>query len=284
MSLADTKLHLCSCNATMPLDGDALAKALDIEKVPVKTVLCQKQLAQFSDNAAGDVLVACTQEAKLFGDVAEEGGTTQTIRFVNIRETGGWSSEAKSATPKIAALLAMAALPEPDPVPSVAYQSQGQVLIMGPAEAALHWANALSSQLAVTVLMTGRTNGAELSPERAFPVHSGKLDRLSGWLGAFEAAWTQDNPIDLDVCTRLQRLHSRVSGKRHRLELSDRSRALSIAPRVRRGMRRRRGHRFRSHGARRDVADRTLRPGARSGPRSRAGHASAAARLFFAGY
>src|SRR5207244_1105816 len=23
-----------------------------------------------------------------------------------------------------------------------------------------------------------------------------------GWLGAFEAAWSQENPIDLDVCTR----------------------------------------------------------------------------------
>ena len=107
---------------------------------PVQTMLCQKELAAFADDAAGDVVVACTQEARLFGDVAEEGGRTQTIRFVNIRETGGWSAEATAATPKIAALLALAGLPEPEPVPRVAYRSEGQLLIVGPADAALHWA------------------------------------------------------------------------------------------------------------------------------------------------
>jgi ferredoxin len=203
MSLADTRLHLCSCNGTMPLDGAALAKALEIAgALPVKTMLCQKQLASFADNAAGDVIVACTQEATLFGNVAEEGGKTQTIRFVNIRENGGWSSEANAATPKMAALIAMAALPEPDPVASVAYESKGQVLIVGPADAALHWAGALSEQLAVTVLMTGGTVGAELPAEREYPVYSGKLTSIDGWLGAFSAAWTQENPIDLDLCTR----------------------------------------------------------------------------------
>src|SRR4029079_11019153 len=34
------------------------------------------------------------------------------------------------------------------------------------------------------------------------PVFTGRLTRLSGWLGAFEAEWTQENPIDLDLCTR----------------------------------------------------------------------------------
>ena len=66
---------------------------------------------------------------------------TQTIRFVNLRETGGWSPEARGATPKIAALLAQAALPDPEPVPSVSYRSEGQVLIVGPLDAALRWAD-----------------------------------------------------------------------------------------------------------------------------------------------
>ena len=203
MSIADKKLHLCSCNGTMPLDAAALARALElVGEPPVRTMLCQKELAQFADRAAGDVVVACTQEATLFGDVAEEGGKTQAIRFVNIRETGGWSAEAKRATPKIAALLALAGMPDPEPVPRVAYTSRGQLLIAGPAEAALHWAQALSPQLAVTVLATGRAAGSELPAERAFPIHSGRLTGLSGWLGAFEASWEQENPIDLDLCTR----------------------------------------------------------------------------------
>ena len=60
-------------------------------------MLCQKELGVFADDAAGDVVVACTQEARLFGDLAEERGKTQTIRFVNIRETAGWSAQAKAA-------------------------------------------------------------------------------------------------------------------------------------------------------------------------------------------
>jgi ferredoxin len=126
----------------------------------------------------------------------------QAIRFVNIRETAGWSAETRFATPKIAALLAAAALPDPDPVPSVSFASGGQVLIIGPAEAALHWAVALQGQLGVTVLATGRTWGVELPLERTFPVYSGAVTRMAGWLGAFEVSWSQDNPIDLDVCTR----------------------------------------------------------------------------------
>jgi len=203
MSLADKNLHLCSCNATMPLDVEALARALALSGTPaLKTMLCQKELAAFADRAGGDVVVACTQEARLFGDIAEEGGKAQTIRFVNIRETGGWSAEARAATPKIAALLALAGLPEPEPVPRVSYRSEGRLLIMGPAAAALHWAGVLAPQLAVTVVITGRATGVDLPAERNYPIYSGRMTKLSGWLGAFEASWAQDNPIDLDLCTR----------------------------------------------------------------------------------
>ncbi len=203
MTFADKKLHLCSCNGTMPLDAKALGATLGLDGAPpVRTTLCQKELGLFADHASGDVVVACTQEARLFGDVAEEGGRTQTIRFVNIRETGGWSAEATAATPKIAALLALAGLPDPDPVPKVTYRSSGQLLIVGPADAALHWADALGTQLAVTVLVTGRATGGELPAVRTYPIHSGSLAKLGGWLGAFDAEWTQDNPIDLDLCTR----------------------------------------------------------------------------------
>src|SRR5215471_8777633 len=145
MSVRDKTLHLCNCNRTMPLDEQALARALELSgPLPVHTQLCQKELAAFADRSAGDVVVACTQEQRLFGDVAEEAGKTQTIRFVNIREAAGWSSEARAATPKIAALLAAAALPEPEPVPRVTYRSSGRLLIVGPTDAALHWAKTLS--------------------------------------------------------------------------------------------------------------------------------------------
>ncbi|HET9047211.1 MAG TPA: 4Fe-4S dicluster domain-containing protein [Casimicrobiaceae bacterium] len=194
---------LCSCNGTMPLDAVALAKALELAPAPaVRTMMCQKELAAYAGAAQGDLVVACTQETRLLGDVAEEGGKAQTIRFVNIRETGGWSSEAARATPKIAALLAAAAMPEPDPVPRVAYTSSGQLLVIGPLRDALKWAQALADALAVTVLATDTRDPTELPVQRDFPVYSGTLGAIDGWLGAFDVAWTQDNPIDLDLCTR----------------------------------------------------------------------------------
>jgi ferredoxin len=203
MSLQDQPLHLCTCNGTMPLDGDALSRVLELAgPLPIHRALCQKELAALTENRELTGLVACTQEADLFRHVAEEAGATHPLRFVNVREAAGWSAEASAATPKIAALLAAAALPEPEPVPRVTYESEGQLLIVGPADAALAWADKLSPKLAVTVLITGRSIGRELPLERTYPVYSGRLSRLSGWLGAFEAQWIQENPIDLERCTR----------------------------------------------------------------------------------
>ena len=72
------------------------------------TQLCRAEIATFSDAVSneGEVLVACTQEAPLFAETAEEAADHADLRFVNIRETAGWSSEGAQAAPKIAALLA----------------------------------------------------------------------------------------------------------------------------------------------------------------------------------
>jgi ferredoxin len=120
------------------------------------------------------------------------------VRFVNIRETGGWSRDAKAAGPKLAALLAAARLPEPEPVPTVSYKSEGRLLVIGPLEEAERFAAVVGDALDVTIFSRGGS-GAQ---ERRFPVFGGRIDGLTGWLGAFQLSWSQDNPIDLDLCTR----------------------------------------------------------------------------------
>ncbi len=147
------------------------------------------------------MIVACTQEASLFGELAAGAGSLAKLQFVNVREQAGWSGERGKTMPKIAALVAMAALPEAEPVPAVEFKSAGQVLIVGPATAALDWAERLAEQQDVSVLVTD-SRGGELPLERRYPVWSGKVTSLSGWLGAFEVEWRQENPIDLEVCTR----------------------------------------------------------------------------------
>lgn len=203
MTLDGKTLRLCSCNGTIPLDAKRLAATLGLDApLAVHRALCRTDAAAYRAALGdSDVIVACTQEARLFGELAEEAGAHPGLRFVNVRELAGWSAEGARALPKMAALLAAAALPEPEPVPGVEYKSDGELLVIGPSAAALDWAERLAESLSVSVLVT-RGEGGELPLERRYPVWSGKPVRVSGYLGAFEVEWTQENPIDLERCTR----------------------------------------------------------------------------------
>ena len=105
----------------MPLQAQALGQALG-ENLTLHTTLCRREAGHFQKavKTGETVVVACTQEKRLFSELAEQTeGAISPIRFVNIRETGGWGREAAHATPKMAALLAAARLPEPEPVATV---------------------------------------------------------------------------------------------------------------------------------------------------------------------
>ena len=195
----------------MLLDGPGLIQALGPDAgqglATVHSTLCRREAGAFQRAAKGndDLLVACTQESRLFLELNEqtEGAASvaeRPIRFVNIRETGGWSKDANAATPKIAALLAAAQLPQPEPVPVVSYRSAGRVLVIGAADAAARAAQMLGDKLDVSLLLP--RPGGTLPQERRVAVHAGTVTHLSGWLGAFEVSWISDNPIDLDLCTR----------------------------------------------------------------------------------
>ena len=207
----------------MALDGPALARALTTPQQPeagdglatVHSTLCRREAGAFQRAAkeGDDLLVACTQESRLFIDLnGETAGAPsldeRPIRFVNIRELGGWNRDvavgqpgaAARLTPKIAALIAAAALPEPEPVPTVGYSTGGRVLVIGPAERAQRAAQMLADKLQPSLLLTRA--GGSLPQVRGIPVHQGEVQAVSGWLGHFEVSWTSNNPIDLDLCTR----------------------------------------------------------------------------------
>ena len=200
----------------MPLDTPAIAQALkktsgaSADGLDVThTLLCRREAPAFQRAAkataatAEPLLVACTQERSLFlalNDQTEGAARVEErpIRFVNIRETGGWSRQAAQSTPKVAALIAAAQLPDPEPVGTVSYRSGGRCLIVGDAEAAVRAAALLGDRLDLTLL----SDSGALPQQSAHALQHGRLTRLSGWLGAFEARWESANPIDLDLCTR----------------------------------------------------------------------------------
>ena len=191
----------------MPLQPQMLGAALN-HTLTLHSALCRREAGAFQKaiQSGDDVVVACTQEKRLFAEVGEQTeGATSVIKFVNIRETGGWSKDAATAMPKIAALLAAAQLPDAEPVSTITYKSAGRLLIIGALDHAEQVAALLGDTLDVSIF----AKGVSVAPpagfpaqERQYPVISGSELSLKGWLGAFEAKWIKSNPIDLDLCTR----------------------------------------------------------------------------------
>jgi ferredoxin len=172
---------LCSCEGSMALSPETLGN-------PARPAsqLCRAQLDNFRA-ALGEfasVTVACTQEAAVFSEVAEEAGYAGNLRFANIRETAGWSEDGANSSPKMAALLAMA---EQDVTPFevVSMESDGIALILGRDQVALDAAASLADSLDITVLLLP---GADVIPLRrtTWPVLQGRVGRAKGHLGAYE--------------------------------------------------------------------------------------------------
>lgn len=180
--MPDTKTRLiCTCEGTMTLD----AAKLGGDTRPASQ-LCRAQLDHFRAALGefGEITVACTQEAPLFAEVAEDAGYAGALRFANIRETAGWSEDGKRAAPKMAALLAMAECAASD-FEIVSMESTGVALILGRDQAALDMAAKLSESLDITVLVLP---GADIQPPRqtTWPVLQGRIRKGTGRLGAFE--------------------------------------------------------------------------------------------------
>jgi ferredoxin len=189
------KILICSCDDTMPLDGAAVQRACRGVEVLEGRQLCRAELERFRKAAAGaDLTVACTQEAPLFTEVA---GDTP-VTFVNIRETAGWSKDAKAAGPKMAALIAAAAEPVPE-TSFVSLSSEGVALLYGKDEQAIEAAKLLKDHLDLTVLI----KDGSVAPLRIteFPLLKGTIKSAKGYLGAFELmidGYAQPSPSSRD--------------------------------------------------------------------------------------
>ncbi len=189
MELRGKRVLVCNCEETMALDAKALGKAclaVGAEgELELNSQLCRRQLGNYqSALAAGQpLLVACTQEAPLFRELASEEQPDADLSFVNIRERAGWSDEGAGAPAKMAALIAEAteAL---QPNRAVAMESTGICLIYGPGTLALEAAKQLAGRLEVTLLLTETKDLLPLSTMES-PIFSGRVRRAEGHLGAF---------------------------------------------------------------------------------------------------
>ncbi|MEQ8326926.1 MAG: 4Fe-4S binding protein [Parvibaculum sp.] len=189
MKMRGKRVLVCDCESTMPLDDAALTRACQAVgadgKVELNTQLCRAQLGNFQRAILGQepVVVACTQEAPLFRELAAEDNPEAELSFVNIRESAGWSDDAAAATPKIAALLA-AAMVEAPPTPMVALASQGVCLVYGHDEQAVEAARQLADRLDVTLLLS---QPGDIVPPQVMdvPIFKGTIVQAKGHLGGF---------------------------------------------------------------------------------------------------
>ena len=182
----DRRLLVCDCEKSMALDGEALKRCIGGEgELQVYSNLCRTQLESYASAlASGDpLMVACTQEAPLFRELADEQGG-QDIAFANIRERAGWSDVKKKALPKIAALLAEAAHSS-KPTGTTPIVSEGVCLVYGAGQAAMDVAEQLAGQLNVSLMLT---DASDLIPPSTVnvPIYKGRITAARGSLGSFE--------------------------------------------------------------------------------------------------
>ena len=171
----------------MRLDARKLAAGLGLEAgLPIHRDLCRGQLDTVRQAlaGAGPLLVACTQEAPLFAEIATDVASAADVRFTNVRERAGWTGSKGDASAKIAALLAEASV-EITPTRSLTLKSNGRCLVYGPGQTALDAAAKLAGKLSVTVLLT-ETGGAVPPSTAAAAIVKGRIRSCRGHLGAFE--------------------------------------------------------------------------------------------------
>ena len=177
-------LLVCSCEDTMPLDAGAFKRGCCGDAIVSGRQLCRAEIERVRELVASGVpiTVGCTQEAPLFREIAAE--SASDVTFANIRESAGWSAEAGEAGPKMAALMAAAAIAMPD-VPFTHLESAGVALVYGRDERAVEASSLLKEHLDITTLII---RPDDLIPPRTteFPIVKGTIRAAKGHLGAFE--------------------------------------------------------------------------------------------------
>ncbi len=186
MKIAGKTVLVCNCEGTMPLDAKALQQAAGSDTAPViHHQLCRSELenAKAVFGRGEDTIVACLQEAPVFSETAAALETAGDIRFCGIREQAGWSDEAGRATPKIAALLAAAAV-EARPARAVSLHSDGRAVVLANDDDGLQAAQRLASRLDVTLILDAASS---VIPPRStdVPVYLGGTLQAEGHFGAY---------------------------------------------------------------------------------------------------
>ncbi|MEM6310436.1 MAG: 4Fe-4S binding protein [Pseudomonadota bacterium] len=185
-------LITCDCLGSQTIDTKGLSEATGLDVRPPCSALCTSQLDQLEAAiTAGDAVICCQQETRLFDEVAEA-LERPAPAVLDLRDRAGWSVDSDSKLPKMSALIADGMLPAV-PEKTVDVISEGLCLILGPAEITLAAADQLKDFLGVTVLLDETD---DVPDARDFDVVIGKLRRASGAFGGFDVVLDRVQQVD----------------------------------------------------------------------------------------
>lgn len=186
------QLILCDCSGSQEIDKDAIEAATGLPCSKVHSGLCTDQIdAARTAIAGGEAIICCTQQARMFQEIADELELPEPP-LIDLRDRAGWSADEASKLPKMAALVAEATLPY-EGEKTVDVISEGLCLIAGHSDVALPAAEKLKDLLSVTVLLTDET---EPPVTRDFDSIRGRIIHASGALGGFELRLNALQQID----------------------------------------------------------------------------------------
>lgn len=175
------QLILCDCSGSQSIDAKALSEASGLPCSRLHSALCTAETgAAAKAIEGGDAIICCTQERRIFEEIAADLGVDPPA-FLDLRDRAGWSDDPAPKLPKMSALVAEATLAA-HPDKTVDVVSEGLCLIIGTAEAALPAAEKLSPVLGVTVLLT---DGSDPPENRDFDAIRGRIVQATGALGGF---------------------------------------------------------------------------------------------------
>jgi len=166
--------------------------------------LCLSSPQELRQLGEGDVppLIACGQAVAALRAAWASSGAGGEPLFVDIRDAAGWSAEARSATPKILALLAAALVEVPSP-DVVAVPAAREIVVLGRGQETIDAAARLAEAFSTTVVL--EPDGEAVPPAR-WPqrVLLGRLRDASGAIGRFHirlvdpaaaAPWSRDTTL-----------------------------------------------------------------------------------------
>lgn len=175
-------LILCDCCGTNPMDPAALSETTGFACSRVHSSLCQDQHQDAAKAlAGGEAVFCCGQETAFFDELADSLDLPSPA-FLDLRDRAGWSADTGPKLPKMAALVAEAALPAAQ-TKSVDVISEGLCLILGDEKTALDAAEQLKDFLNVTVLLAAIT---DTPLTRNYDIVLGTLKTARGALGQFD--------------------------------------------------------------------------------------------------